>query len=86
VRLGIFIGSLFVLVIGLLIGGAENNAHGQTSGIAIEWVKCVTHYDAYIAIIDQKCKEYIQAITNYASQGYEIKGISNSSIFLQKVK
>jgi hypothetical protein len=56
VHLGIFIGSLFLLLIGLLIDGAENIANGQTSEFDPRkfdplQTDCVPYYDEHIVII-----------------------------------
>jgi hypothetical protein len=64
VHLGIFIDSLFVLVIGLSIGGAENIAHGQTSEFDPRkfdplQTDCVPYHDEHIVIIKMNCGQEI---------------------------
>ena len=88
-HLGIFIGSLFVLLIGLLIGGAENITHGQTSELDLRkfdplQTDCVPYHDEHIVIIKMNCGQEIPSIINYVNQGYEIKAVWNSVMYLTK--
>jgi hypothetical protein len=89
VHLGIFIGSLFVLVISLLICGAENIAHSQTSEFDPRefdplQTDCVPYHDEHIVIIKMNCEQEIPSIIHYVNQGYEIKAVWNSVMYLTK--
>jgi hypothetical protein len=88
VHLGIFIGSLFVLVMGLLIGEGENIA-GQTSEFDPRkfdplQTDCVPYHDEHIVIIKMNCGQEIPSIIHYVNQGYEIKAVWNSVTYLTK--
>ena len=88
-HLGIFIGSLFVLLIGLLTGRAENIAHGQTSEFDPRkfdplQTDCVPYHDEHIVIIKMNCGQEIPSIIHYVNQGYEIKAVWNSVTYLTK--
>jgi hypothetical protein len=88
-RLEIFIGSLFVLLMGLLIGGAENIARGQTSEFDPRkfdplQTDCVPYHDEHIVIIKMNCGQEIPSIKYYANQGNEIKAVSNFVMYLTK--
>ena len=88
-HLAIFIGSLFVLLIGLLTGRAENIAHGQTSEFdPLEFdplqTDCVPYHDEHIVIIKMNCDQEIPSIIYYVNQGYEIKAVWNSVMYLTK--
>jgi hypothetical protein len=89
VRLEIFIGSFFVLVIGLLIDGAENIAHSQTSEFDPRkfdplQTDCVPYHDEHIVIIKMNCGQEIPSVIHYVNQGYEIKAVWNSVMYLTK--
>ena len=86
--LRIFIGSLFVLVIGLLIGGGEN-AHGQSTEFDPRkfdplQTDCVPYHDEHIVIIKMNCGQEVPSIIYYVNQGYEIKAVWNSVMYLTK--
>lgn len=86
--LRIFITSLFVLLIGLLIGGDEN-AYGQTSEFDPQkfdplQTDCVPYHDEHIVIIKMNCDQEIPSIIYYVNQGYEIKAVWNSVMYLTK--
>jgi hypothetical protein len=88
VSLRIFIGSLFVLVIGLLIGGDEN-AHGQITEFDPRkfdplQTDCVPYHDEHIVIIKMNCGQEVPSIIYYVNQGYEIKAVWNSVMYLTK--
>ena len=88
-HLAIFIGSLFVLLIGLLTGRAENFAHGQTSEFDPRefdplQTDCVPYHDEHIVIIKMNCDQEIPSIIYYVNQGYEIKAVWNSVMYLTK--
>lgn len=88
-RLGILIGSLFVLVIGLLIGEAKNLANGQTSEFDPRTfdphqTDCVPYNDDHIVIIKMNCGQEIPSIIYYVNRGYEIKAVWNSVMYLTK--
>ena len=88
-HLAIFIGSLFVLLIGLLTGRAENIAHGQTSEFDPRefdplQTNCVPYHDEHIVIIKMNCDQEIPSIIYYVNQGYEIKAVWNSVMYLTK--
>ena len=83
-HLGIFIGSLFVLLIGLLIVGAENIAHSQRSEFDPLQTDCVPYHDEHIVIIKMNCGQEIPSIIHYVNQGYEIKAVWNSVMYLTK--
>jgi hypothetical protein len=89
VHLGIFLGSLFVLLIGLLTDRAENNAHSQTSEFDPRkfdplQTNCVPYHDEHIVIIKVNCGQEIPSIIHYVNQGYEIKAVWNSVMYLTK--
>jgi hypothetical protein len=89
VHLGIFIGSLFVLLIGLLTGRAEYIAHSQTSEFDPRkfdpvQTDCVPYHDEHIVIIKMNCGQEIPSIIHYVNQGYEIKAVWNSVMYLTK--
>jgi hypothetical protein len=89
VHLGIFIGSLFLLLIGLLTGRAENIAHSQTSEFDPRkfdplQTDCVGYHDEHIVIIKMNCGQEIPSIIHYVNQGYEIKAVWNSVMYLSK--
>jgi hypothetical protein len=89
VHLGILIGSLFVLLIGLLSGRAENITHGQTSEFDPQefdplQTDCVPYNDEHIVIIKMNCDQEIPSIIYYVNQGYEIKAVWNSLMYLTK--
>jgi len=89
VHLGIFIGSFLVLVMGLLIGEAENITDGQTSEFNPRQfdplqTDCVPYHDEHIVIIKMNCGQEIPLIIYYVNQGYEIKGVWNSVMYLTK--
>jgi hypothetical protein len=74
VHLGIFIGSLFVLLIGLLTGRAENIAHTQTSEFDPRKFDplqrdCVPYHDEHIVIIKMNCGQEIPSIRVADSYG-----------------
>ena len=86
--LRIFIGSLFVLVIGLLIGGDEN-ANGQTTEFDPQkfdplQTDCVPYHDEHIVIIKMNCGQEVPSIIYYVNHGYEIKAVWNSVMYLTK--
>jgi hypothetical protein len=88
VCLRIFIGSLFVLMIALLIGGDEN-AHGQTTEFDPRkfdplQTDCVPYHDEHIVIIKMNCGQEVPSIIYYVNQGYEIKAVWNSVMYLTK--
>jgi hypothetical protein len=88
VSLRIFIGSLFVLVIGLLISGDEN-AHGQTTEFDPQkfdplQTDCVPYHDEHIVIIKMNCGQEVPSIIYYVNHGYEIKAVWNSVMYLTK--
>jgi hypothetical protein len=88
-RLEIFIGSLFVLLMGLLIDGVENIAHGQRSEFDPRkfdplQTDCVPYHDEHIVIIKMNCGQEIPSIIHYVNQGYEIKAVWNSVMYLTK--
>lgn len=88
-HLGIFIGLLFVLLIGLLTGRAENITHGQTSEFDPRQfdplqTDCVPYHDEHIVIIKMNCDQEIPSIIYYVNQGYEIKAVWNSVMYLTK--
>jgi hypothetical protein len=88
VSLRIFIGSLLVLVIGLMIGGDEN-AHGQTTEFDPRkfdplQTDCVPYHDEHIVIIKMNCGQEVPSIIYYVNQGYEIKAVWNSVMYLTK--
>ena len=88
-HLVIFIGSLFVLLIGLLTGRAENITHGQTSEFDPRQfdplqTDCVPYHDEHIVIIKMNCDQEIPSIIYYVNQGYEIKALWNSVMYLTK--
>ena len=83
-----FIGSLSVLIIRLLIGWPENIA-GQTSEFdPLKFdplqTDCVPYHDAHIVIIKMNCDQEIPSIIYYVNQGYEIKVVWNSVMYLTK--
>ena len=83
-----FIGSLFVLLIGLLIGETGNIA-GQTSEFDPQkfdplQTDCVPYHDEHIVIIKMNCGQEIPSIIYYVNQGYEIKVVWNSVMYLTK--
>ena len=87
-HLGIFIGSLFVLVMGLLIGEGGNIV-GQTSEFDPRkfdplQTDCVPYHDEHIVIIKMNCGQEIPSIIHYVNQGYEIKAVWNSVTYLTK--
>ena len=87
-HLGIFIGSLFVLVMGLLIGEGENIA-SQTSEFDPRkfdplQTDRVPYHDEHIVIIKMNCGQEIPSIIHYVNQGYEIKAVWNSVTYLTK--
>jgi hypothetical protein len=89
VCLRIFIDSLFVLVVGLLIGEAENIAHGQTSEFDPQkfdplQTECVPYHDERIVIVKMNCGQEIPSIIHYVNQGFEIKAVWNSVMYLTK--
>jgi hypothetical protein len=82
------IGSLFVLLIGLLIGEAENIT-GQISEFDPRkfdplQTDCVPYHDEHIVIIKMNCDQEIPSIIYYVNQGYEIKAVWNSVMYLTK--
>jgi len=88
VSVRIFIGSLFVLVIGLLISGGEY-AHGQTTEFDPRkfdplQTDCVPYHDEHIVIIKMNCGQEVPSIIYYVNQGYEIKAVWNSVMYLTK--
>jgi hypothetical protein len=88
VHLGIFIGSLFVLLIGLLIG-TPKILHGQTSEFDPRHfdplqTNCVPYHDEHIVIIKMNCGQEIPSIIYYVNQGHEIKAVWNSVMYLTK--
>ena len=88
-RLGILIVSLFFLEIGSLICEAENIAHSQTSEFDPRnfdplQTDCVPYHDDHIVIIKMNCGQEIQSIIYYVNQGYEIKVVWNSVMYLTK--
>jgi len=88
VSVRIFIGSLFVLVIGLLISGGEN-AHGQTTEFDPRkfdplQTDCVPYHDEHIVIIKMNCGQEVPSIIYYVNHGYEIKAVWNSVMYLTK--
>jgi hypothetical protein len=88
VHLGIFIGSLFVLLIGLLIG-APKILHGQTSEFDPRkfdplQTHCVPYHDEHIVIIKMNCGQEIPSIIHYVNLGDEIKAVWNSVMYLTK--
>jgi hypothetical protein len=83
-----FIGSLFVLLIGLLTGRAESIA-GQISEFDPRkfdplQTDCVPYHDEHIVIIKMNCDQEIPSIIYYVNQGYEIKAVWNSVMYLTK--
>ena len=83
-----FIESLFVLLIGLLIGGTGNIA-GQTSEFdPLKFdplqTDCVPYHDEHIVIIKMNCGQEIPSIIYYVNQGYEIKAVWNFVMYLTK--
>jgi hypothetical protein len=89
VHLGIFIGSLFLLLIGLLTDRAENIAHGQTSEFDPRkfdplQTDCVPYHDEHVVIIKMNCGQEIPSIIHYVNHGYEIKAVWNSVMYLTK--
>lgn len=83
-----FIGYLFVLLIGLLIGETGNIA-GQTSEFdPLKFdplqTDCVPYHDEHIVIIKMNCGQEIPSIIYYVNQRYEIKIVWNSVMYLTK--
>jgi hypothetical protein len=88
VHLGILIGSLFLLLIGLLIG-AQKILHGQTYEFDPRkfdplQTNCVPYHDEHIVIIKMNSGQEIPSIIHYVNQGYEIKAVWNSVMYLTK--
>ena len=88
-RLGILKGSLFFLEIVLLICETENIAHSQTSEFDPRnfdplQTDCVPYHDDHIVIIKMNCGQEIPSIIYYVNQGYEIKTVWNSVMYLTK--
>jgi hypothetical protein len=89
VQLRIFVDSLFILIIGLLIGQVENTAHGQSSQFDPGkfdplQTDCVPYHDEHIVIIKMNCGQEVPSTIHYVNQGYEIKAVWNSVMYLTK--
>ena len=88
-RLGILISFLFFLEIVLLLCGTEKIAHSQTSEFDPRnfdplQTDCVPYHDDHIVIIKMNCGQEIPSIIHYVNQGYEIKAVWNSVMYLTK--
>jgi hypothetical protein len=86
VRIGTVLGSLVVLVIGLLLDGTENIAHGQNNTTTFDplLTNCVIHVDDHLIVLDLRDGAALGCTSFYVNQGWEIKAVSGVFMWLQK--
>jgi hypothetical protein len=79
--------ALILMFLGLSI--FDYIAHGQTSEFVPQkfdplQTDCVPYHDEHIVIIKMNCGQEIPSIIHYVNQGYEIKTVWNSVMYLTK--